>query len=290
MTALLATFSWQELRQHPWRNAAAVVAVMLGVALAFAVHLINASALSEFSSAVRSVNGQPDAELRAVRGGFDEALFARVAAHPGVALASPVLEVQTLLRTPDGSRKAVRVLGVDALVIAAVAPALMPVPHADADRFALFAPGTMFLNPAAQAFQSAAGDFGLRLFGVIFWAAAITSVIGAAYTSVSFLTVFTHLDERKRSFATVVFIFLSLLVYVAMGTAPAAILVFVGGFNGLILPIGLSIFTYVGFARPDLMGGHRYNRPLLIASAIVCALTWYMGWKSVGTIFAFLAA
>ena len=124
MTALLATFSWQELRQHPWRNAAAVVAVMLGVALAFAVHLINASALSEFSSAVRSVNGQPDAELRAVRGGFDEALFARVAAHPGVALASPVLEVQTLLRTPDGSRKAVRVLGVDALVIAAVAPAL----------------------------------------------------------------------------------------------------------------------------------------------------------------------
>jgi len=158
MTALLATFSWQELRQHPWRNAAAVVAVMLGVALAFAVHLINASALSEFSSAVRSVNGQPDAELRAVRGGFDEALFARVAAHPGVALASPVLEVQTLLRTPDGSRKAVRVLGVDALVIAAVAPALMPVPHADADRFALFAPGTMFLNPAAQALLAGAAS------------------------------------------------------------------------------------------------------------------------------------
>lgn len=158
MTALLATFSWQELRQHPWRNAAAVVAVMLGVALAFAVHLINASALSEFSSAVRSVNGQPDAELRAVRGGFDEALFARVAAHPGVALASPVLEVQTLLRTPDGSRKAVRVLGVDALVIAAVAPALMPVPHADADRFALFAPGTVFLNPAAQALLAGAAS------------------------------------------------------------------------------------------------------------------------------------
>ena len=90
--------------------------------------------------------------------------------------------------------------------------------------------------------------------------------------------------------ATVLFIFFSLLVYLVLGTAPAAILVFVGGFNGLILPIGLSIFTYVGFARPDLMGGHRYNRPLLIASAVVCALTWYMGWKSVGTIFAFLTA
>ncbi|RCW88241.1 NRAMP family divalent metal transporter [Paracoccus lutimaris] len=145
-------------------------------------------------------------------------------------------------------------------------------------------------NPAAQAFAHALGEWGLRIFGVVLWAAAITSVIGAAYTSVSFLTVFTTLDERTRGIATVIFIFFSLLVYVVMGTAPAAILVFVGGFNGLILPIGLSIFTYVGFARPDLMGGHRYNRPLLIASAVVCALTWYMGWKSVGTIFAFLNA
>ena len=61
---LLTTFSWQELRHHPWRSAAAVVSVMLGVALAFAVHLINASALDEFSQATRSVGGQPDLELR----------------------------------------------------------------------------------------------------------------------------------------------------------------------------------------------------------------------------------
>ena len=63
---------WQELRHHPWRNAAAVVAVMLGVALAFSVHLINASALGEFSSAVRAVNGQPDLELRGIQGTLDE--------------------------------------------------------------------------------------------------------------------------------------------------------------------------------------------------------------------------
>jgi putative ABC transport system permease protein len=79
MRALLTTFSWQELRHHPWRNAAAVLAVMLGVALAFSVQLINASALDEFSSAVRSVNGQPDLEVRAVQGGFDEAVFAQLA-------------------------------------------------------------------------------------------------------------------------------------------------------------------------------------------------------------------
>ncbi|MDB6181911.1 NRAMP family divalent metal transporter [Paracoccus fistulariae] len=144
-------------------------------------------------------------------------------------------------------------------------------------------------NPAAQAFAAALGEWGMRIFGVVLWAAAITSVIGAAYTSVSFINVFQRLNERSRNIATVIFIGFSLLVYLMMGTAPAAILVFVGGFNGLILPIGLSIFTYVGFARSDLMGGHRYNRPLLIASAIVCVLTWYMGFKSIGPIFAFLS-
>ena len=51
---LLTSFSWQELRQHPWRNAAAVLAVALGVALALAVHLINASALNEFAQASRA--------------------------------------------------------------------------------------------------------------------------------------------------------------------------------------------------------------------------------------------
>lgn len=145
-------------------------------------------------------------------------------------------------------------------------------------------------NPAAQAFAVVLGEWGMRIFGLIFWAAAITSVIGAAYTSVSFLVAFRTMGDRDRNIATVIFIAISLAVYLSLGTAPAAILVFVGGFNGLILPIGLTIFTYVGFARADLMGEHVYNRPLLIASAVVCALTWYMGFKSIGPIFAFLGA
>ena len=150
MLALLRTFSWQELRHHPWRNATAVAAVMLGVALAFSVHLINASALSEFSSAVRSVNGQSDLELRAAQGGFDETLYARVAAHPQVALASPVLELSTLALAADGQRKPLRVIGVDALAVAALAPALMPVPAEGSERLAVLAPGQVFLNPAAR--------------------------------------------------------------------------------------------------------------------------------------------
>ena len=149
MLALLKTFSWQELRHHPWRNAAAVVAVMLGVALAFSVSLINASALSEFSQAVRSVNGQPDLELRSAQGQFDEALFARVATDPLVAVASPVLELATYALDPAGKRVALRVVGVDGLVVARVAPALMPVPVAGSGRFAMFAPDAVFLNAAA---------------------------------------------------------------------------------------------------------------------------------------------
>ncbi|HYF19953.1 MAG TPA: ABC transporter permease [Ramlibacter sp.] len=150
MLALLRTFSWQDLRHHPWRNGAAVAAVMLGVALALAVHLINASALSEFSSAVRSVNGQPDLELRAIGGGFDEGLFGRVATHPQVELASPVLELVTNAVGATGERVTLRVVGVDALVVASLAPALMPAPARGADRLALFAPATLFLNAAAR--------------------------------------------------------------------------------------------------------------------------------------------
>ncbi|HXE47817.1 MAG TPA: FtsX-like permease family protein, partial [Ramlibacter sp.] len=158
MFPLLRTFSWQELRHHPWRNAAAVVAVMLGVALAFSVHLINASALSEFSSAVRAAGGQPDLELRAVQGSLDENLYAKVATHEQVAVASPVLEIGTLVLGPNGERKSVRVVGVDALVVSSVAPALMPAPSSGADRLAIFSPGTVFLNPAARTLPDAARE------------------------------------------------------------------------------------------------------------------------------------
>ena len=150
LPALLLTFSWQELRHHPWRNAAAVVAVMLGVALALSVHLINASALSEFSQAVRSVNGQPDLTLRASQGQFDESLYARIASLPEVSVASPVLELSTYAQAAGGARQSLRVLGVDALLLARLAPELLPRPADADDRFAFFAPATVFLNAAAQ--------------------------------------------------------------------------------------------------------------------------------------------
>ena len=144
-------------------------------------------------------------------------------------------------------------------------------------------------NPAAQAFEAAAGTMGLQIFGAILWIAALTSVIGAAYTSVSFLTVFkADMSERARDIATVAFIGVSLVLYLVITTPPAKMLVFVGGLNGLILPIGFSIVLYAAWARSDLMGGHRYPRWLLGLGVGVCALTWYMGYKSIGPIFALL--
>ncbi len=151
MLALLRTFSWQELRQHPWRTATALVAIMLGVALGFAVHVINQSALDEFSRAVRTVSGQPDLELRAMHGGLPEALYGAVARHPQVSLAAPWIETTALAGPMEGSAAPLqlRVLGGDALRLGPVAPALMPRLFEGGGRLDLFAPDAVFLNAAA---------------------------------------------------------------------------------------------------------------------------------------------
>ena len=157
---LLTSFSWQELRQHPWRTATALIAIMLGVALGFAVHVINQSALDEFSRAVRSVNGQPDLQLHAMQSGLPLALYPQVAQTRGVATAVPWVETTVLLpgstadlqtRSTLGAAQGVslRVLGSDALKLAPVAPALMPRLFEGGNRLDLFAPDTVFLNAAA---------------------------------------------------------------------------------------------------------------------------------------------
>ncbi|GGQ56600.1 NRAMP family divalent metal transporter [Couchioplanes azureus] len=146
-------------------------------------------------------------------------------------------------------------------------------------------------NATAQAFESAAGEFGRRAFGVVLWAAAITSVVGAAFTSVSFFNAFSPAlaEGRPRSWATVAFIAVSTVIYLLIGTAPAALLVFAGGFNGLILPIGFTILLYAAWRRRELLKGYRYPAWLLGLGAVAAALTWYMGATSARTIFDYLA-
>ncbi len=161
MLQLLRRLSWPEWRHHPWRNLAALLAVMLGVALAFSVQLINQSALNEFSSAVRAINGQPDFEVRSQHSGFDEALYERVVGHPQVAIASPVIEIDTYAIDAQGQRVALRVLGLDALVAASLSPALLPHPSDATDRLSLLDPQAIFLNAAAQ-LRLAAGAIQLQ--------------------------------------------------------------------------------------------------------------------------------
>lgn len=147
---LFVALALREWRHHPWRHAVALFAVTLGVALAYSVHLINTSALSEFSAAVRAANGEPDLTLRGPREGFDDRLFDRVATDPAVTLASPVVELDTYAKTAAGQRVAVRVLGVDALRVGPVAAALLPRLAEGEDFRALLEPGTVFPNAALR--------------------------------------------------------------------------------------------------------------------------------------------
>ena len=93
-------------------------------------------------------------------------------------------------------------------------------------------------NPPASVFRSAAGDLGYRFFGLVMWAAAMTSVVGSAYTSVSFLTTFSARWNRAATGMIVGFIGVSTGVFLAVGR-PVSILLAVGAINGLILPLGL---------------------------------------------------
>ena len=195
MIQLLRQLSWPELRHHPWRNLASLLAVTLGVALAFSVQLINQSALGEFSAAVRSVNGQPDFELRGQRGGFDETLYGRVATDAQVAIASPVVEIDTYAFDPAGQRVALKILGIDALIAAPLAPALMPRPSASAERLSMLDPSSIFLNataqqrlgnPATLRVQTPGGDLTLRVQGSVSAGGSVLAVMDVAGAQASF--------------------------------------------------------------------------------------------------------
>jgi Mn2+/Fe2+ NRAMP family transporter len=95
-------------------------------------------------------------------------------------------------------------------------------------------------NPAASVFQIAAGEIGYKIFGVVLWSAAITSVVGSAYTSVSFLRTLHPFFEKNHRTVTTIFILISTLIFVFIGR-PVKVLIVVGALNGLILPIALAM-------------------------------------------------
>jgi Mn2+/Fe2+ NRAMP family transporter len=136
-------------------------------------------------------------------------------------------------------------------------------------------------HAAASAFQQAAGDVGLRVFGIVLWAASITSVIGASYTTVSFVTSRTQTTDRTRSLLVCGFIALTTVVFLAAGAAPVALLVFAGAFNGLLLPVGIGVILWVATRRADLLDGYRYPRWLLAIGWAAWLVTLYLAANSV---------
>ena len=134
-----------EWRAHPVRALVAIAAIAIGVALGYAVHLINAAAFNEFSAAVKSLSGAADLQVRGVQSTFDETLYPTLAQRPGVEQASPVLELDA---TVPGQKSALKILGLDVLRAAAITPDLVGVSAADrpAD---MLADDAIFLSPAA---------------------------------------------------------------------------------------------------------------------------------------------
>ncbi len=124
-------------------------------------------------------------------------------------------------------------------------------------------------NPPASVFRHATGELGFRLFGVVMWSAAITSVVGAAYTSVSFLRGLHATIDAQWTRVVVLFIAISATIFVLVGR-PVKTLVLVGAINGLILPLALGTMLVAAY-RPAIVGTYRHPRWLAAAGVVVTA-------------------
>nr|WP_242984868.1 MULTISPECIES: NRAMP family divalent metal transporter [Clostridium] len=129
-------------------------------------------------------------------------------------------------------------------------------------------------NPAASVFQSAAGDIGYKIFGIVLWSAGTTSVIGCAYTSVSFMKSFSEKIDKFYSKIIIAFIVFSTIVFVIVGQ-PAKVLVIVGTINGFVLPITLTSIL-IGAHNKKIVGEYKHPVWMTIAGFIVVAITAYM--------------
>lgn len=138
-------------------------------------------------------------------------------------------------------------------------------------------------NPAADAFRQGAGEIGYRFFGLVLLSAAITSIVGAAYTSVSFLKTFNKNIEKHEKWVIIGFIIVSTIIMAIAGN-PATLLILAGSLNGLILPVTLGI-CLVASQNKSIMGeNYRHPKVLLMLGIIVVLITAYLGVVSLGSL------
>lgn len=132
-------------------------------------------------------------------------------------------------------------------------------------------------NPAASVFEIAAGQIGYKIFGIVLWSAAITSVVGSAYTSVSFIKSFHPFLERNQRWLITGFILISTLVFAMLGK-PVKLLILVGALNGLILPVSLAMIL-LSVYRKKITQYYRHPIWMSIAGWVVVVTMSWMGVK-----------
>jgi Mn2+/Fe2+ NRAMP family transporter len=138
-------------------------------------------------------------------------------------------------------------------------------------------------NPAASVFELAAGRIGYLLFGVVMWSAAITSVVGSAYTTISFFKSLHPVFENKEKAMLVGFVIIALLIFLVVGK-PVKTLVVVGALNGFILPVALIIILLAS-SRKKITGDYKHPLWLKIFGVAVIGFTLYLSIKTALTVF-----
>jgi len=130
-------------------------------------------------------------------------------------------------------------------------------------------------NPPASVFRLAAGEIGYRIFGVIMWAAAITSVVGAAYTSVSFIRSFHPKIEKYHNWVIIFFIIISTVTFAFIGR-PVNVLILVGALNALILPLALGTLL-IGAYKKEVVGAYKHPLWMTIGGGLVTIIMGVLG-------------
>jgi Mn2+/Fe2+ NRAMP family transporter len=139
-------------------------------------------------------------------------------------------------------------------------------------------------NPAATVFQTAAGELGYKIFGLVLWSAAITSVVGSAFTSVTFAKLLHPAVTKKFRAVIVTFIIFSTIVFLILGKQPVEVLVTAGAVNGLILPFALAIILLAAYKK-CITGNYKHPYWLAVAGWVVVMAMAYMGVKVLGGLF-----
>jgi Mn2+/Fe2+ NRAMP family transporter len=130
-------------------------------------------------------------------------------------------------------------------------------------------------NPAGSVFQLAAGNLGYRFFGFVMWCAAITSVVGASYTSVSFFKTLHPSIERNYRLLISAFIISSTALFVVLGS-PVTLLILAGAVNGVILPLALTVIL-IASGKKKIVGDYRHPVWMQVAGWLVVLAMMWMG-------------